>query len=86
MPPATYDLNEQILLGPAIVVRPVLAAGASSVDVLLPSTARWYSVLTGQEVDKASRDVHHVPVSAGFGGVSRAWGGAGEGLGHVMRP
>jgi alpha-glucosidase (family GH31 glycosyl hydrolase) len=40
-PADTFALDEQLMLGPAVLVRPVLTAGASHADVLLPRTSRW---------------------------------------------
>jgi len=50
----TFTLDEQLMLGSAILVRPVLSEGATSVDVTLPRTARWYDMLSGVEMEKSA--------------------------------
>ncbi len=49
----TFSLDEQMMLGPAVLVRPVVTAGAGSVDVVLPRASRWYDHLTGVEMEKS---------------------------------
>jgi alpha-glucosidase (family GH31 glycosyl hydrolase) len=41
------------MLGPGLLVRPVLAAGAQTVDTLLPRGARWYESLSGRLQEKS---------------------------------
>lgn len=50
----TFALDEQMMLGPAVLVRPVTAAGATTADVMLPRTTRWYDLLTGAEAEKST--------------------------------
>lgn len=45
--PALYGVEEEFLLGPGILVKPVLQAGAQSVDITLPEGAVWYEALGG---------------------------------------
>ena len=42
------------MLGPAILVRPVMEPGVSSVEVVLPRSSRWYGMLTGAEQIKST--------------------------------
>lgn len=51
---ATFGTQEEFMLGGAILVRPVLTAGASSVAALLPRGQRWYDVASGAEVKPGS--------------------------------
>ncbi|XP_028027500.1 neutral alpha-glucosidase AB [Bombyx mandarina] len=44
--PATYPIDDQYLLGDALLVKPVTTAGASSVEVYLPGDGPWYDVDT----------------------------------------
>ena len=39
----SYTLNDQFMLGPSILVAPVLTEGAASRDVFLPPGVRWYA-------------------------------------------
>jgi alpha-D-xyloside xylohydrolase len=45
--PAAWDVTDQFLLGPDLLVAPVLEAGATSRAVYLPAGARWRSLTTG---------------------------------------
>lgn len=44
------DVDTQFFLGPSVLVAPVLAADASSVEVVFPP-GRWVHLLTGEEYD-----------------------------------
>jgi alpha-D-xyloside xylohydrolase len=46
--PATWDIGDQFLFGPAILVSPVLTDHATSRPVYLPSGAQWYDFWTGE--------------------------------------
>mmetsp|Transcript_27755 Transcript_27755/g.70759 ORF Transcript_27755/g.70759 Transcript_27755/m.70759 type:complete len:905 (-) Transcript_27755:229-2943(-) len=50
----TFAIDDALMLGPSILVRPVLSAGATSVEVVLPRTSRWYDMLTGVEMEKST--------------------------------
>lgn len=41
------------MLGPGLLVRPVLTAGATTVDTLLPKGSRWYDALSGKAQEKS---------------------------------
>ncbi len=38
----TFDMDDQFMLGMAILVKPVTKAGQDSVSVYLPPSAKWY--------------------------------------------
>jgi alpha-glucosidase len=46
--PRCFDENDEMLLGPALLVAPVAEAGAQSRRVYLPSGADWFDFWTGQ--------------------------------------
>lgn len=48
--PETWRLSDQYLLGPDLLVAPVLVEGATSRDVYVPEGA-WFDVWTGEAVD-----------------------------------
>eukprot|EP00884_Botryococcus_braunii_P010405 jgi/Botrbrau1/19366/Bobra.0338s0001.1 len=46
---AGFAMDDQFMLGPALLVAPVLQAGATSRPVLLPTVSRWFDAHTGIE-------------------------------------
>jgi len=46
---AAWDVADQFLYGPDLLVAPVVTAGATSRSVYLPGPARWTDVRTGAE-------------------------------------
>ncbi len=46
--PATYTVHDQYMLGPDLLVAPVLTEGATARDVYLPA-GTWFDVWTGEE-------------------------------------
>ena len=44
---ALYGLEDQVMLGPALLAAPVLQEGAASRAVLLPKQATWFDASTG---------------------------------------
>ena len=46
--PKTWNLGDQFMFGPAILVNPVLKADATKRDVYLPAAAAWYNFWTGK--------------------------------------
>jgi len=46
--PRTWNLGDQFMFGPAILVNPVLKADATKRDVYLPAAAAWYDFWTGK--------------------------------------
>ncbi|MGD0478616.1 MAG: TIM-barrel domain-containing protein [Terracidiphilus sp.] len=49
--PATWEIGDQFLFGPAILVSPVLTEHATSRSVYLPSGASWYDFWTGERTE-----------------------------------
>jgi alpha-D-xyloside xylohydrolase len=47
----TWNLGDQFMFGPAILVNPVLKAGATRRNVYLPAAAAWYDFWTGKSLD-----------------------------------
>ncbi|KAK9857969.1 hypothetical protein WJX84_003134 [Apatococcus fuscideae] len=50
----TFSMDDQFLLGPSILVAPVTEAGASSREVYLPTSTRWYNFHSGTAMKPAS--------------------------------
>ena len=46
---ATFGVDDEFMLGPSMLVCPVSASGASSVEALLPKGVRWYCAHSGLE-------------------------------------
>jgi alpha-D-xyloside xylohydrolase len=46
--PATWEIGDQFMFGPAILVSPVLTEHSTSRSVYLPSGAGWYDFWTGE--------------------------------------
>jgi alpha-D-xyloside xylohydrolase len=48
--PRTWNLGDQFMFGPAILVNPVLQADAVKRGVYLPAAAAWYNFWSGKEI------------------------------------
>ena len=48
----TYDIRYQFMLGPDLMVAPVLTKGAQTVDVYFPARDAWIDLWTGVAVDR----------------------------------
>src|SRR5262249_49260257 len=48
--PKTWDIGNQFMFGPAILVNPVLQSGATRRSVYLPEAPAWYDFWTGKSV------------------------------------
>jgi alpha-D-xyloside xylohydrolase len=48
--PMTYNNGTQFMFGPALMVNPVLEAGATTRRVYLPKDTTWYDFWTGEKV------------------------------------
>jgi alpha-D-xyloside xylohydrolase len=48
--PNTWNLGDQFMFGPAIMVNPVLKANATRRSVYLPAAAAWYDFWTGKSL------------------------------------
>lgn len=64
----TFAEEEEFMLGPGILVRPVLTQGASTVEAFLPRASRWYDGLTGAAMVKSTwlpglDQMHKIPVT-----------------------
>jgi alpha-D-xyloside xylohydrolase len=47
--PATWNIPDQFMFGPAILVNPVTEAKATSRNIYLPKNTTWYDFWTGQQ-------------------------------------
>ena len=54
--PRTWNLGDQFMFGPALLVSPVLKAGAEKRSVYLPAAAAWYDFWTGKSLS-GSQDI-----------------------------
>ncbi len=62
-----FAVEEEFMVGSAILVKPVVAPGVNSVDVTLPAGARWCDAMTGAAVNTRSR-TQRVQVGPGVWG------------------
>lgn len=75
--PLVVGLDDQYLLGPDLLVAPILAAGATARQVYLPE-GRWYDWQTGETLDGgryvvASAPMDRIPLYARGGSVVPLW-------------
>ncbi|KXZ56930.1 hypothetical protein GPECTOR_1g839 [Gonium pectorale] len=56
-----FAVEEEFMVGPGMLVKPITAPGVSSTDVILPAGARWYDAATGAAVTAKNR--HRVQVT-----------------------
>lgn len=45
-----FELEEQFMVGPSLMIRPVFEAGATAVDTYFSPTACWYNAWTGEKI------------------------------------
>ena len=57
--PGSWEVDDQFMFGPDILVAPVLEQGATERAVYLPAGARWTNAWTGEDVEPGTRI--HVP-------------------------
>ena len=50
----TFEMEEQFMLGPSIMIRPVLEAEVNEIETYFPPTERWYDSWTGEEIRTTS--------------------------------
>eukprot|EP00798_Chlamydomonas_sp_ICE-L_P002759 gene2759-12630_t len=50
------------MLGPGLLVKPVIAEGVTHVTTLLPASSRWYDFTTGREMPPAMGPNYKVEV------------------------
>ncbi|MDT0316949.1 TIM-barrel domain-containing protein [Streptomyces millisiae] len=62
--PACWDLADQYMFGPDLLVAPVTVAGAESREVHLPPGATWTDLRTGTRHRGGRRVVVPVPLEA----------------------
>jgi alpha-D-xyloside xylohydrolase len=65
--PAAWDVDDQFMFGPDILVAPVLAQGARDRAVYLPSGAAWTNAWTGEDVPPGAKvdvaaPLHEIPL------------------------
>jgi alpha-D-xyloside xylohydrolase len=70
---AAWEIGDQFMLGPDVLVAPVTTEGARERDVYLPVGATWLDAWTGERVEhngwvKADAPLEHVPVYLREGG------------------
>jgi len=61
----TFGEEEMFMLGPALLVRPVVAAGSPLMTLRLPGTGRWFDLRTG----KGLQAPYDQPIKAGMDGI-----------------
>jgi len=64
---AAWDVEDQFMFGPDILVAPVLYSGMRSRDVYLPGGASWKNAWTGEKIDggkavKADAPIEQIPL------------------------
>ena len=70
---AAWEVGDQFLLGPDVLVAPVTVQGARERDVYLPVGASWLDAWTGERIEqtgwvKADAPLEHIPVYVREGG------------------
>ena len=61
--PQAWDVADQFLFGPDLLVAPVVQPGATSREVYLPAGARWTDLHSGQTHDGGRRIVAEAPLA-----------------------
>jgi alpha-D-xyloside xylohydrolase len=69
-----YDVNDQFMFGPALMVCPVTEPGATTRDVYLPAGSDWYEFYTGRryaggQTISAAAPIHVMPVFVRAGSI-----------------
>jgi alpha-D-xyloside xylohydrolase len=72
--PATWDVGDQFLFGPAILVSPVLKEHATEREVYLPAGAAWYDFWTGERIAggadvNAPAPIERIPLNVRAGSI-----------------
>jgi len=60
--PATWEIGDQFMFGPDLLVSPVLAEHATSRPVYLPSGAAWYDFFTGERTSGGATIIAAAPL------------------------
>ena len=63
----TWDIEDQYMFGPDLLVAPVLHAGAKTREVYLPAGASWRNAWTGQKLQggqtiEVETPIHEIPL------------------------
>jgi len=72
--PRTWNLGDEFMFGPAILVNPVLKADATKRDVYLPDAPAWYNFWTGESIQghrdlEADAPVDRIPLFVRAGSI-----------------
>jgi alpha-D-xyloside xylohydrolase len=72
--PKTWNLGDEFMFGPAILVNPVLKADATRRSVYLPAAAAWYDFWTGKSLEgsqdiEADAPLDHMPLFVRAGSI-----------------
>ena len=72
--PATWEIGDQFMFGPAILVSPVLTEHARSRPVYMPAASRWYDFWTGErmqggETVTAPAQLDRIPLAVRAGSI-----------------
>ncbi len=70
----TWDIGDQFMFGPALMVNPVMREGATRRDVYLPASPVWYDFWTGDAVAgrgwiEAEAPLDHIPLYVRAGSI-----------------
>lgn len=70
----TWNIGDQFMFGPAILVNPVLKAGATEREVYLPASSAWYDFWTGESLKggqeiRASAPLDRMPLYVRAGSI-----------------
>lgn len=81
--PTAWEVKDQFMLGPDVLVAPVLTLGARERSVYLPRGARWLDAWTGRPVPgdgwiSAPAPIEHIPAFLREGGDLRSLSSGGE--------
>lgn len=72
--PKTYEINDQYMLGPSLLVSPITSKGVTSRTVYLPKGTTWYNFYTGEKFEggqeiNAAAPFERIPVFVRAGSI-----------------